>query len=218
MTRWTLKLTFAGILLVTAMRAQQTSPDVILSNGKIITVDERFTIAQAVAIKGDRIVAVGTTGDINRLAGPNTRRIDLRGRSMMPGLIDNHMHVVRAGGTWQWEVRWDGVASRKEALDLLRARTKAAKSGEWVYNLGGWTIDQFADDRRPFTRAELDNVAPENPVLLQASYYETYLNSRAIQALGVDSPTGRVDEQGIRTLAARLPVGSPKELEASTAV
>ena len=169
MTRWTLKLTFAGILLVTAMRAQQTSPDVILSNGKIITVDERFTIAQAVAIKGDRIVAVGTTADINRLAGPNTRRIDLRGRSMMPGLIDNHMHVVRAGGTWQWEVRWDGIASRKEALDLLRARTKAVKPGEWVYNLGGWTIDQFADDRRPFTRAELDNVAPENPVLLQAS-------------------------------------------------
>jgi predicted amidohydrolase YtcJ len=217
MTRWTLKLTFAGILLATAMRAQQTAPDVILSNGKIITVDERFTIAQAVAIRGDRIVAVGTTADINRLAGAGTRRIDLRGRSVMPGLIDNHMHVVRAGGTWQWEVRWDGVASRKEALDLLRTRTRAAKPGEWVYNLGGWTIDQFADDKRPFTRAELDNVAPDNPVLLQASYYETYLNSRAIQALGVDSPTGRVEEAGIRALAARLPAGTPKELEASTA-
>ncbi len=212
-----LKLTLFGILLVTAMRAQQTTPDVILSNGKIITVDERFTIAQAVAIKGDRIMAVGTTADINRLAGPGTRRIDLRGRSVMPGLIDNHMHVVRAGGTWQWEVRWDGIASRKEALDLLRARTKVVKPGEWVYNLGGWAIDQFADDKRPFTRAELDGVAPDNPVLLQASYYETYLNSRAIQTLGVDSPTGRVDEPGIRALAAKLPAGSPRELEASTA-
>src|SRR5947207_10119269 len=217
MTRWTLKLTFAGILLVTAMRAQQTSPDVILSNGKIITVDERFTIAQTVAIKGDRIVAVGTTADINRLAGPNTRRIDLRGRSLMPGLIDNHMHVVRAGGTWQWEVRWDGVATRKEALDLLRARTKAVKPGEWIYNLGGWAIDQFSDDRHPFTREELDHAAPDNPVLLQASYYETYLNSRAIKALGVDAPTGRVDEPGIRTLAAKLPVQPAMEIEASTA-
>src|SRR5436305_3813640 len=174
---------------VSLMHAQQTAPDMILSNGKIITVDERFTIAQAVAIKGDRIVAVGANADIARLAGPNTRRIDLRGRSVIPGLIDNHMHLLRAGATWRWEVRWDGVASRKEALDLLRARTKAVRPNEWVYNLGGWTMDQFADDKRPFTRAELDNVAPENPVLLQASYYETYLNSRAIQALGLDSPT-----------------------------
>jgi len=203
--------------LASLMRAQQTAPDLILSNGKIITVDERFTIAQAVAIKGDRIVAVGTNADIARLAGANTRRIDLRGRSVIPGLIDNHMHLLRAGATWRWEVRWDGVASRKEALDLLRARTKALRPNEWVYNLGGWTMDQFADDKRPFTRAELDEIAPENPVLLQASYYETYLNSRAIRALGVDTPTGRIDEPGIRALAAKLPVAPAKEIESSTA-
>src|SRR4051794_21312811 len=80
-----------------AVRAQQAAPDVVLSNGKIITVDERFTIAQAVAIKSDRIVAVGTNQEIGRLAGPGTRRIDLKGRAVTPGLIDNHMHVVRAG-------------------------------------------------------------------------------------------------------------------------
>ena len=197
--------------------AQQTAPDLILSNGKIITVDERFTIAQALAIKGDRIVAVGSNPDITRLAGPGTRRIDLRGRSVIPGLIDNHMHLLRAGATWQWEVRWDGVASRREALDLLRARTKTVKPGDWVYNLGGWTIDQFSDDRHPFTPGELDAIAPDNPVLLQASYYETYLNTRAIRALGVDAPTGRIDEPGIRALAARLPVAPAKEIQASTA-
>src|SRR5438876_12399123 len=81
--------------------AQQAAPDVILSNGKIITVDERFTIAQAVAIQGDRIVAVGANQDIVRLAGPATKRIDLRGRAVTPGLIDNHMHILRAGTTWQ---------------------------------------------------------------------------------------------------------------------
>ena len=215
MKRWTVLL-----LLVSAaslMRAQQAAPDLILSNGKVISVDERFTIAQAVAIKGDRIVSVGANAEVSRLAGPKTRRIDLRGRSVIPGLIDNHLHLLRAGGTWQWEVRWDGVASRKEALDLLRARAKAVKPGEWVYNLGGWAIDQFSDDKRPFTREELDGVAPDNPVLLQASYYETYLNSGAIRALGVDAPAGRVDEAGIRALAAKIPVAPAKDIEASTA-
>ncbi len=216
---------------VSLVSAQQQPPDLILSNGKIITVDERFTIAQAIAVKADRIVAVGANADVMRLAGPSTRRIDLRGRAVIPGLIDNHMHLLRAGTTWQWEVRWDGIGTRREALDLLRARVKSVKRGEWVYNLGGWTIDQFADDKRPFTRAELDEIAPENPVLLQASYYETYLNSRALQTLGLDNktpadsfvvrdasgkPTGRIEEAGVRPLASRLPAATANEVEAST--
>ena len=137
--------------------------DVIIANGKIITVDERFTIAQAVAVRGDRIVAVGSDAEIAKLAGPATRRIDLRGRAVIPGLIDNHMHLLRAGTTWQWEVRWDGVGTRAAALEKLRARAKAVAPGEWVYNLGGWAIEQFADDSKPFTREELDKVAPNNP-------------------------------------------------------
>src|SRR5437667_1748997 len=117
MTRWTSKLAIAAALAAMVSTAsllavQQPVPDLVLSNGKIITVDERFTIAQAVAIKGDRIVAAGANSDVVRLAGPNTRRIDLRGRSVIPGLIDNHMHLLRAGTTWQWEVRRDGIASR----------------------------------------------------------------------------------------------------------
>src|SRR6195256_4684488 len=91
------------------LRAQQAAPDLILSNGKVITVDERFSIAQALAIRGDRIVAVGTNQDIARLAGPATKRIDLRGKSVIPGLIDNHMHLLRAGQTWLKELRFDGV-------------------------------------------------------------------------------------------------------------
>jgi predicted amidohydrolase YtcJ len=222
MTPWTSRIAVAAALLAfvsaaSFIGAQQTAPDLIFSNGKVITVDERFSIAQALAIKGDRIVGVGGNAEINRLAGPNTRRIDLRRRSVIPGLIDNHMHLLRAGGTWQWEVRWDGVASRKQALDLLRSRVKAVGANEWVYNLGGWTIDQFSDDKRPFTRGELDQIAPNNPVLLQASYYETYVNSRAIRALGIESATGRIEESGIRALAAKLPVASAKEAEASTA-
>src|SRR5215471_15577379 len=159
MRRWTsMAIMACGLLAIAAAMSifgmQQQAADIVLSNGKIITVDERFTIAQAVAIKGDRILAVGANSDILPLAGPTTRRIDLHGRAVIPGLIDNHMHLLRAGTAWKWEVRWDGISSRKEALELLRARIKKASSGEWVYNLGGWTADQFSDDKRPITRDE----------------------------------------------------------------
>jgi predicted amidohydrolase YtcJ len=215
-----------------ALLSQQPAAELILSNGKIITVDDRFTIAQAVAIKGDRIVAVGSNQDVGRLAGPATRRIDLKGRAVTPGIIDNHMHLLRGGTTWQWEVRWDGIASRKQALAMLRARAATVPAGQWIYNLGGWAIEQFADDKRPFTREELDQVVPNHPLLLQASYREAYLNSRALQFFGITTtapreawvvrdsagaPTGRILEDGFRQLVAKLPTASsPAELEAST--
>jgi len=203
----------AGASVVSIVAAQQPAPDIVFSNGKIITVDDRFTIAQAVAVRGDRIAAVGTDADVGRLATPATRRIDLRGRAVIPGLIDNHMHLLRAGTTWQWEVRWDGVGSRAAALAKLRERAKTLAPGEWIYNLGGWAIEQFADDPRPFTREELDKVVPDHPVFLQASYYEAYLNSRALQQFKIDEkspdwavrdgkgqPTGRITEAGFRGL------------------
>src|SRR5262249_6554162 len=94
--------------------AQSATADLILSNGKIITVDDRFTIAQAVAVSGERILAVGTNQEIAQLAGPNTRRIDLRGRAVIPGLIDNHIHLLRPAATWTRELRFDGLESRKQ--------------------------------------------------------------------------------------------------------
>src|SRR5262245_25830111 len=104
--------------------AAGATPDLVFTNGKIVTVDERFTIAQAVAVKDDRIVAVGSNQEIGKLAGPNTRTIDLRGRTAIPGLIDNHLHLLRAGNTWELELRWDGVYSRKQAIEMLRERAK----------------------------------------------------------------------------------------------
>ena len=218
------------LVLHVASFAQVGAVDLILSNGKIITVDERFTIAQAVAVRGDRVVAVGTNADIARLAGPATRRIDLAGRSVMPGLIDNHMHLLRYGTTWKYEVRWDGVQTRKEALSQLRAKAGTVPAGEWIYTLGGWAVEQFADDSKPFTREELDAVAPNHPVFLQASYFEAYLNSRALQQLGLDQapkaagvardaagrPTGRINEDGFRGLVNKLPTATGADLETST--
>jgi predicted amidohydrolase YtcJ len=229
----------AAIACATPMlHAQQSAPDLILSNGKIITVDDRFTIAQAVAIKGDHVVAVGTNQEMAQLAGTNTRRIDLMGKSVTPGLIDNHMHLLRAGTTWLREVRFDGVESRKQAVELLRTRVKAAGPGEWIYNIGGWAHQQFADDPKAFTRGELDQIAPNNPVALQESYYQVFLNSKALTALGIEAnapdpqgfvkgsvqrdasgkPTGVIqgDIPGTRAVASRLPKVAPEQLEASS--
>src|ERR1700732_4782716 len=168
MTRRTFSVTIVGVLFaaggaLSVLRAQQPAVDMVLSNGKFITVDERFTIAQAVAIKGDHIVAVGANQEIAQLAGPSTRRIDLMGKAVTPGLIDNHMHLLRAATTWLRELRFDGVQSRRQAIEMLRARAKAAGPGEWVYNIGGWAHQQFADDPKPFTRDELDRIALDNP-------------------------------------------------------
>ena len=239
---WLLRIGFGLSLSIAAaafsVHAQQGTADIILSNGKIITVDQRFTIAQAVAIKGDRIIGVGSNQDIGRLAGPNTRKIDLKGRSVIPGLIDNHMHLLRAGQTWEREVRLDGVESRKQALEMLENRAKTVGPGEWVYNIGGWTTDQFVDDKKPFTREELDRIAPNNPVAIQESYYATFLNSRVLEQIRIrdnapdptDLPNGSVvrdnagkatgmvkgDMPAVRPIAARMPRVPDDRIEASS--
>src|SRR6185503_15112742 len=114
-------------LLCASIAAAADIADLLLVNGKIVTVDDRFTIAQAVAIKGARIVAVGNSADIRKSAGPDTRVIDLRGRTVIPGLIDNHAHFVRVAEKWHSEMRLDGVTSRAEAIRMLQGRLKAAK-------------------------------------------------------------------------------------------
>ena len=161
--------------------------DIILTNGKVITVDDQFSIAQAVAIRGDRIVAVGSNADINRLAGPSTRRIDARGRTIMPGFIDNHAHFQEEGAYWSLELRFDGITSRKQAWEMLQAKARASGPGKWVYNLGGWSPDQFTDDKKLPTRDELDKYSPDNPVFIQASRAETFINSKAIEMLKLET-------------------------------
>src|SRR5437867_780979 len=226
-------LVLAALFAITGpsilIHGQQAAPDLILTNGKIITVDERFAIAQAVAVRADRVVAVGTSPEISRLAGPATRRIDLKGKAVVPGLIDNHTHFMRGGETWTAEVRLDGVDSRRQAVEMLRAKAGAATPGQWIYTLGGWSHHQFADDKKPFTRDELDQIAPANPVVLQEAYYRSYLNSRAIQAAGLDTmtdkwivrdasgkPTGVIEQDGTRAVAAKIPAPSRENFQSSS--
>ena len=192
------------ILVSAALHAAETA-DVILVRGKIVTVDDYFTIAQAVAIRGGRIAAVGENAEIRKLAGAATRVIDLRGRSVIPGLIDNHSHWIRAAE--HDELRFDGVTSRKRALRMLAERVRAARPGEWIACLGGWSEEQFTDDPRGFPLAELDRMAPDNPVVLQAVYQHTYLNSAALKAAGIDEGTPDPQNGSIEKDAAGKPTG-----------
>src|SRR5438445_10024497 len=181
------------------------SADTLLVNGKIITVDDRFTIAQGVAIKGQHIVAVGGTGQILKLKGAATKVIDLANRTVIPGLIDNHAHFIRAPE--HDEMRLDGVTSRKRALATLAGRVGAAKPGEWIVTLGGWSEDQFTDDPRGFSLDDLDRIAPANPVVLQAVYNHSYLNAAALKAAAIDADTPNPRGGTIEKDAGGLPTG-----------
>ena len=223
MRRLILKPLLLGVIGAVAgaaavVHGQQTAAaDLVLTNGKIITVDNKFTIAQAIAVRGDRFVAVGSNADINKLAGPGTRRIDLGGKAVIPGLIDAHAHLTRGAETWTTEARFDDVASRKQALDIVRAKAAELGAGKFVYNLGGWSYDQFTDNPTPLTRAELDVAAPNNPVYLQFSRCCAFMNGKAIDQLGIDAikepwverdaagkPTGRINDPGLGQVAAKI--------------
>ncbi len=160
-------------------------PDMVLVNGKVLTVDQSFSVVQAVAVREGRIVATGSSVEIGRLAGSGTKVVDLKGRTVIPGLIDNHSHAIRAAEHWVREARIDGVTSRKLALEIIAAKARELKPGEWVLVLGGWTEDQFADKKGGFTHEELDAAAPGNPVFAQVLFARGYANTLALRAAGL---------------------------------
>jgi len=179
--------------------------DTILLNGKVITVDQRFSLAQGVAVRGQRILAVGRNADVLEHQGPGTKVIDLKKQTVIPGLIDNHAHFIRAPE--HDELRLDGVTSRSRALAMLAERVHAARPGEWITTLGGWSEDQFVDDPRGFSMEELDRIAPDNPVVLQAVYIRSYLNSAALKAAGIDPATPDPRGGAIEKDSAGRPTG-----------
>lgn len=179
--------------------------DTILLNGKIATADDRFAFVQAVAIRGQRIVAAGSNADVLEHQGRATQMFDLRKRTVIPGLIDNHSHWIRAAE--HDELRLDGVASRKAALALLADRVRTARPGEWIVTLGGWSEEQFTDDPRGFPLEELDRVAPDHPVVLQAIYNQSYLNTAALKAAGIDASTPDPRGGSIEKDASGRPTG-----------
>jgi predicted amidohydrolase YtcJ len=190
-------LALLAIVAGPGLLAQQAA-DTIVTRGKILTVDAAFRIVEALAITNGRIVATGSSADIARHAGKNTRVIDVAGATVIPGLIDNHFHFARGADTWHQQSRFEGVDSRREALRILTAKAASLKPGDWIMVQGGWTPRQFADAPGGFTLAELDTAAPTNPLFVQEGYSVVYANSLALKAVGLNPADGaRRNAQGL---------------------
>src|SRR5262245_16213641 len=182
--------------------AHAQDADTVLLNGKIVTLDAAAPLADALAVRDGKIIAIGRSADVRALAGSGTRVVDLAGRTVVPGLIDSHMHAIRAALFYATEVNWIGTKSIPEAMERIRAAAKAAKPGQWIIVAGGWTEQQFAEKRRP-TQAELLAAAPDHPVYIQLFYPAALLSPTAFKALNITAdadvpPRGKIarDAQG----------------------
>lgn len=162
--------------------------DLILLGGKITSLDRTNPGPAAVAISGGRFVAVGDEADVRALAGPTTKIIDLAGRRVIPGLIDNHIHVIRGGLNYNLELRWDGVPSLADAMRMLRAQVENTPPPQWVRVVGGFSEQQFAERRLP-TLDEINAIAPDTPVFILHLYDRALLNAAALRAVGYDRNT-----------------------------
>jgi predicted amidohydrolase YtcJ len=167
---------------------QSQTPDLILHRGLFTTLDRSNPHAEAVAIKDGRFTHVGRANEIMALAGPATRVIDLQGKRVLPGLIDNHCHIIRGGLNFNLELRWDGVRSLADAMAMLKAQVAITPAPQWVRVVGGFTEHQFAEKRLP-TIDELNAVAPDTPVFILHLYDRALLNGAALRAVGYTKDT-----------------------------
>ena len=170
--------------------------DLILFNGKMTTLDRTNPTAEAVAVRDGVIVFAGTTADTMRLAGTTTRIIDVGGRRVIPGLIDSHMHIIRGGLNYNMELRWDGVRSLADAMDMLKRQVAVTPAPQWVRVVGGFTEHQFAEKRLP-TLEEINAVSPDTPVFILHLYDRALLNAAALRVVGYtkdtpDPPAGEI--------------------------
>ncbi|WAC49667.1 amidohydrolase [Asticcacaulis sp. SL142] len=182
------------------------TPDLILYNAKLTTLDRTNPNATAVAIAGGVFTAVDTDAEVMKLKGPKTKLIDLKGKRVIPGLNDSHTHLIRGGLNYLMELRWDGVASVAEALDMLKAQVALTPAPQWVRVVGGFTEHQFAEKRLP-TLDEINAIAPDTPVFILHLYDRALLNKAALRAVGYDKDTPNPPGGEIQRDSAGNPTG-----------
>ena len=163
----------------------ENSPDMIIINGKILTVDEQFTITEAVAIKDDKIIAVGTNNQIRKLAGRQCKTIDAAGKTVIPGLIDAHLHPEMASIS-EIEETIPDVHTIQELLDWIKGQATIKQEGEWIFHPKMF-FTRLIDLRQP-RLSELDSAAPSHPVFLNGSF-GGMINSAAMKLSGIDVNT-----------------------------
>lgn len=220
------------ILFATAMATGCTASesgagitaDLILYNGKIVTVNREFDIESAIAIRGKNILAVGKDDTIRALAGPDTRIIDLKGKTVIPGLIDGHYHFMNKAVSFNLGVGVALVESIEEMVKRIKKKVDQTPPGELVYTTSGWLPQQFTENRVP-TRYDLDPVSPNNPVIVVGGH-SIYLNTYALRQAGISretvspeggtismdpetgEPTGRLIENAARLARKKWTIGA----------
>ncbi len=220
--RWTTSATLALAVTLTSVTAAAQPADLVVTNARIATLDARSSVASAMAVRDGRIVALGKAATARAMIGPATRSVDAGGRTVIPGLIDSHMHAIRAALSYSTEVNWIGAKTIPEAMARIKEAAEHSKPDSWLIVAGGWTEQQFAENRRP-TEAELLAAAPNHPVWVQLFYNALVLTPKAREALGLrydalpprmsqerdaaGAPTGwiKVDIVGLSALFDKLP-------------
>jgi predicted amidohydrolase YtcJ len=185
-----LSVTLATSVLLSGIAGptEAASADLVLMHGRIITVDAKDHVATALAVRGGRILQVGSDRSIQHLVGTATRVIDLHGRAVTPGLIDAHAHVMNGALAALFEVQLSDARRLQDVLDRVAERAKTAKTNEWILG-GGWDESKLTERRYP-TAADLDRVAPDNPVWLEnVSGHFGVANSAALKLAGIGAST-----------------------------
>jgi hypothetical protein len=159
----------------------------IFHNGKIATNSKPY-FAQAIAIEDGKIVSVGRNSEVLRLKTPEAESVDLKGHTVIPGLNDSHLHIIRGGLHYNLELRWDGVPSLADAMRMLKEQAARTPAPQWVRVVGGWNEFQFAERRMP-TLDEINGVAPNTPVFVLHLYDRAFLNAAALRAVGYTKDT-----------------------------
>jgi len=162
--------------------------DLIITNGKVATMTKEGAFAQALAIKDGKIEAVGSNAQILKLKSAQTQVIDAAGKTVIPGLNDSHLHIIREGLNYNAELRWDGVTSLKQALQMLKEQAARTPDGAWVKVVGGWNEYQFEEKRLP-TLEEINEAVPDKPVFILYLYGLGFLNQKGIATLGYSADT-----------------------------
>lgn len=164
------------------------SPTLIVFNAKVHTLDNANTIAEAIAVQNGKIIKVGKSSSILKLKTKNTKLVDAKGKTIVPGIFDSHMHIIRGGRFYNTELRWDGVRSLKRALTMLKEQAQRTPEGQWVRVVGGWNAYQFEEKRLP-TLAEINEATGNVPTFILHLYGHAYLNKAGLTALNINAET-----------------------------